>query len=85
MMRTGEDTLRMSSLADGTYTVTVSADGRRIRMWPDPKGRAVCESGSMTLRGLGAISPFDGVVALRYALDGSTGVYSVDLCGSGSA
>ncbi len=85
MMRTGEDTLSMSSLADGTYTVTVSADGRRIRMWPDPKGRAVCESGSMTLRGLGAISPFDGVVALRYALDGSTGVYSVDLCGSGSA
>ncbi len=79
MMRTGETTIGMRSMADGRYSVYVSADGNRMLISPDPKGRAVCESGSMYLRGLDCISPFTGIGELPYTYDRRSGTYSVDL------
>ncbi len=81
MMRTGESTIGMTAMADGCYEVTVSADGCRMIIRPDPKGRAVCESGSMYLRCLDRVSPFTGIRELPYSYDRRTGTYSVDLGG----
>ncbi len=85
MMRTGETTIGMPSMADGPYEVLVSADGSKMIVSPDPRGKAVCESGTMYLRGLDRVAPFTGVAELPYTYDGRTGTYSVDLGGRAPA